>query len=96
MATWWEPVLKSISRDFQKKPKDKVDINDTDGTYNLTGEMSDYNTVDIRIALCNGQMVWACFKVISISKDRLSLGWRSVHLDFVLLKSKDPEFKQAQ
>ena len=31
-------------RDFRSQPK--VDINDTYGTYDMTGEMSDYTTVE--------------------------------------------------
>ena len=31
-------------RDFRRKPK--VDINDTYGTYDISGEMSDYTTVE--------------------------------------------------
>ena len=31
-------------RDFRMEPK--VDINDTYGTYDITGEMSDYTTVE--------------------------------------------------
>ena len=31
-------------RDFRREPK--VDINDTYGTYDTTGEMSDYTTVE--------------------------------------------------
>ena len=31
-------------RDFRRKPK--VDINDTYGTYDITGEISDYITIE--------------------------------------------------